>query len=166
MISLRLARLVEGHSEEITSKLIKRLRTSPRTVGMHTVPELELRIWMMELLQHLREWLLTRTDADIEFHYRCLGVHWASQGATLAGCCWTLVIAKDYLGEFLQEQALALSGVAIFGRLELLTLLNHFFDHAFCHLVEGYEESERSKVRAGEEQTSKRPECNIAIWVP
>jgi hypothetical protein len=166
MITLRLAQLVEAHSEEITRKLIRAIRRSPRTAGMQKISELELRTATIAVFQHLREWLLTKTDADIEVRYRWLGEHWASQGATLAGCCWTLILTKAYLWEFLQEQALVLNGAEIYGEMELLLSLNQFFDSALCHLVEGYEQSERSKVKHGEGEKPDWRDVNIATWVP
>ena len=70
MIALRLVRLIENHSDELAKDLIEKLQTSARTSDMQKVLEAELRSRIHEILQHLGEWLLTKTGSDIETRYR------------------------------------------------------------------------------------------------
>ncbi len=164
MTAVLLTGLIEAHSEEITQKLTQTIRNSLRAGGMGKIPTLELQAGTTEVLEHLREWLLTKTDTDIQIYYRQLGARWAWHGATLAECCWTLVRMKDYLWEFLEKQGIVPSGSAIYGEMELLLSLNQFFDRALCHLIEGYEQSD-SHEKVGIE-TPNWPETNMAAWVP
>jgi hypothetical protein len=166
MITLRLASLIETHSQEITRKLLSEIRKSPRTADMRKIPELELRVATMEVLRQLREWLLVKTDADVQVRYRWLGEHWAWQGAALSDCCWTLMLTKHCLWEFLQEQVIISSGVEIYGEMELVVSLNRFFDSALCHLVEGYQQIERSEPESRRIEEPSWPATNAAAWVP
>jgi hypothetical protein len=149
MVALRLVRLIETQSDRITRNLIRKIQTSPRTGDMQKVPELELLNGMRELLQHLSEWLLTKTDADIETLYRELGGRWATRGVALAHSCWAVVATKEYLWDFLQNQGFLRSPIELYGEIELLWLLDHFFDRALCSLVEGYTQNEFSEGPAG-----------------
>ena len=65
MISLSLVQLIERHSDELATELIAKLETSSRTSDLHKVPVEELRRRIQEILQHLSEWLITKTGADI-----------------------------------------------------------------------------------------------------
>ena len=140
MIALRLVRLIESHSDQLAEGLVSKIKTSPRTADMRKVPEDELRRRVHEILQHLSEWLLTKTNTDIERHYVDLGSRRAAQGVSLADLCWAMVLTKEHLWEFLQKQGFLHSPVEIYGEMELLRLLDQFFDRAVCYAAEGYEQ--------------------------
>jgi hypothetical protein len=139
MIALKLVRLIENHSDELTETLIVKLETSARTADLRKVPEEELRGRIREILQHLNEWLLTKTGRDIENHYREIGERRAAQGVALSDFCWGIILTKEHLWEFLQRQAFMRGPVEIYGQLELLRLMDQFFDRALCFASEGYE---------------------------
>jgi hypothetical protein len=143
MIALRLVRLIERHADELAEELIEKLRVSAHTSDMEKVPEGELRSRIHEILQHLGEWLLTKTGSDIEMRYRDLGTRRAAQGVPLADFCWAIVLTKEHLRGFLQRQGFLRSPVEIYGELELLQLLDQFFDRALCYAAEGYEQHSR-----------------------
>lgn len=140
MIALRLVRLIESHSDELTESLIAKLEASARTADLRKVPTEELRGRIHEILQHLNEWLLTKTGRDIEHHYRSLGERRAAQDVALSDFCWGIILTKEHLWEFLQQQGFMRGPVEIYGELELLRLLDQFFDRALCFATEGYEQ--------------------------
>src|SRR5437762_7706895 len=78
---------------------------------MQKVPEAELRSRIHEILEHLGEWLLTKTGSDVEIRYRDLGARRAAQGVSLADFCWAIVLTKEHLWEFLQRQGFLRSPV-------------------------------------------------------
>jgi len=80
---------------------------------MQKVPEAELRSRIHEILQHLGEWLLTKSGSDIGMRYRDLGARRASQGVSLTDFCWAIVLTKEHLWEFLQRQGFLRSPVEI-----------------------------------------------------
>src|SRR6266581_3906928 len=56
---------------------------------------------------------------------------------------------QEHLWEFLQRQGFLRSPVEIYGELELLRLLDQFFDRALCYATEGYEQ--HSQLPSGAE---------------
>jgi hypothetical protein len=140
MIALRLVQVIERHSDELGAELIAKLETSSRTADLRKVPVEELRRRIQEILRHLSEWLLTKTHHDIEKRYFEIGERRASQGVALSDFCWAIVLTKGHLWEFLQRQGFMRGPVEIYGEMELLHLLDQFFDRALCFATEGYEQ--------------------------
>jgi hypothetical protein len=140
MIALGLVRVIERHSDELAAELIAKLETSSRTADLRKVPVEALRREIQEVLRHLGEWLLTKTSHDIEKRYFEVGERRASQGVALSDLCWAIAITKGHLWEFLQRQGFMSSPIEIYGEMELLRLLDQFFDRALCFATEGYEQ--------------------------
>jgi hypothetical protein len=140
MMSLRLVRLIELHSDDLTSELVAKLEHSSHTFDLHKVPVEELRRRIHEILQHFSEWLLTKTGNDIEQRYFEIGKRRASQGVALSDFCWAIAMTKAHLWEFLQREGLIRGPVDIYGEMELLRLLEKFFDRALCFATKGYEQ--------------------------
>lgn len=145
MIALRFVRLIENHSDELCRGLIEKFHTSTRTQDMSKVPPGELQSRTYEILHQLGEWLLTKTDSDIESRYFEIGGRRAAQGVSLSDYSWAIVLTKEHLWEFLQEQAFMHNPVELYGEMELLRLLDQFFDRALCFAVEGYEHYVRGR---------------------
>ena len=158
MIALRLVRLIEQHSDELAAELVVKLETSSRTAELRKVPIDELRRRLQEILRHLSEWLLTKTGHDIEQRYFEIGERRASQGVALSDFCWAIVMTKEHLWEFLQREGLIRGPVEIYGEMELLRLLDQFFDRALCFATEGYEQYIQQQVTgsAGSSPTERR----------
>jgi hypothetical protein len=139
MIALRLVRLIERHSDELTAELLEKFKMSPHTADLRKVPIEELRQRIHEILLHLSEWLLTKTGHDIEQRYFEIGERRASQGVALPAYCWAMIMTKEHLWEFLQRQGFMRGPLEIYGEMELLRLLDQFFDRGLCFATEGYE---------------------------
>jgi len=154
MIALRLVRLIEHHSKELAAELVAKFETSSRTLELRKVPAEELRRHIQEILQHFGEWMLTKTSGDIERRYVEIGERRASQGVALSDFCWAIVVTKEHLWEFLQRQGFMNTPVELYGEMELLRLLEQFFDRALCFATEGYEQYTQFQndyeTRAGE----------------
>jgi hypothetical protein len=140
MIALGLVRVIERHSDELVTELIAKLETSSRTTDLRKVAVEELRRGMQEILRNLGEWLLTKTGHDIEKRYFKIGERRASQGVALSDLCWAIALTKGHLLEFVQREGVMVSPVEIYGEMELLRLLDQFFDRALCFATEGYEQ--------------------------
>lgn len=141
MIALRLVRLIEEHCDELSQELLTKFRTSPMTRDMAKVPSAELQERTGEILQHLGDWLLQKREADVQQRYRMLGIRRASQDVSLADFCWALVLTKEHIWDFLESQGLLRGPLELYGEMELLRLLNQFFDHAICYAAEGFEQA-------------------------
>jgi len=141
MIAVRLVRLIEQHSDDLTEGLLRKFETSPRTSDLKKVPEHELRARSHEIICNLSDWLLSKADSDVERRYRAIGELRASQEVSLAHVCWGIMLTKEHIWNFLQREGFLRGPLEIFGEMELLRLLDQFFDRAICYTAEGYEAS-------------------------
>src|SRR5215470_19438297 len=90
MIALRLVKLIETHSEELAEGLTRKLLSSERTRDMRKVPAHELHHRCHEIYRNLSDWLLTKTEKDVETVYKDLAGRRAQQGVSLASLTWAL----------------------------------------------------------------------------
>ena len=145
MIALRLVRLIESHSDELAESLLQKLERSSRAVDLRKVPANEIRERTYEVYRNLSDWLLTKTDADIERVYVRVGRRRAEQDVSLSALCWALMMTEENLWEFLQLEGMPEKPLEILGGFELLRLLDQFFDRAVYYAVVGYESYWREK---------------------
>jgi len=161
MIALRLVRLIEAHSVEIAREIVHRIQTSPRTSDLRAIPELELQVQAEEFLQDLGKWTSAQPNVQVEVRYRELGARRAMQGVSSADACWALVLTKEYLCEFLRKRGFVRGPAELYGEMELLWLLDQFFNAALCSLMEGY-----ALAREAPSGGRREREVNLAEWVP
>jgi hypothetical protein len=146
MIAVRLVRLIEQHSDELTDGLLIKFQSSPRTSELRKVPTQELRHRSHEILRNLSDWLLSKSDGDVERRYREIGALRASQNVSLAHVCWGIALTKEHIWNFLQREGFLRGPLEIYGEMELLRLLDQFFDRAICYCAEGYEQAKLENV--------------------
>ena len=146
MIAVRLVRLIEGHSAVLTEELLSKFQTSARTRDLQKVPSLELRSRSSEILQHLSEWLLSKSEADIERRYQGIGARRAAQGVSFSDFCWAIVLTKEHIWDFIQQHGFLQGLLEVYGAMEFLRLLDQFFERAICYAAEGYELSTNDDV--------------------
>jgi hypothetical protein len=141
MLAMRLVKLIEAHSGELCRDLTEELRKSERTSDFRNIPAEEVRLTANEVYRNLGEWLLQKTESDIEARFRAVGARRAAKRIRLHQSVWVLQLSRDRLWKFLHHQSFADNVVALYGELELLRLLNHFFDRAIYYAILGYEEA-------------------------
>ena len=71
MIALRLVHLIEGNSEKLAKGLLDKILSSERASGVRVVDRNELECGAYEVYQNLSDWLLTKTESDIELRATC-----------------------------------------------------------------------------------------------
>ena len=148
MIALRLVRLIESHSEQLTDSLLHKLERSSRAADLRKVPMHELRERAGEIYRNLSDWLLTKTEDDIERVYTPLGRRRAEQGIDLSALCWALMMTEENLWDFLEMEGMREKPLEILGGFELLRLLDLFFDQAIYFATLGYESYWKAKHAA------------------
>jgi hypothetical protein len=139
MLGTRMVRLIETHSDRLAEGLMRKLRHCDRTSEFRRVPQAELHEAAQEVYHNLGDWLVTKTESDIEVRYTQIGARRAEQGVPVQQFVWAILLSKEHLWGFLQREGLAEGPVEIFGELELLQLLEQFFDRALYYAVVGYE---------------------------
>lgn len=140
MFSYRLVRLIETHADELAEGLERKTQTSSQIPHFRTIPKHELRERVFEIYRHLGEWLLGKNELDIEHRYREIGARRAHQHVPLSELIQAIVLTKENLWEFLKSEAVVDRAVEIMGELELLQMLEMFFDRAIYYASLGYEE--------------------------
>lgn len=148
MIALKLVRLIEANSQELSRGLMEKILSSERTSDYRKVPEMEMRNAVVDIYQHLSDWLLTKTESDIELRYTKLGELRGKQGVALSHFIWAIVLTKEHLWGFLQREALAEHAIELFGELELLRSLDRFFDDALYYAAIGFERARKEAKAA------------------
>lgn len=152
LLAYRLVKLIETHSDELATGALARLQQSPKVDSFGSVPAEEFKQRVYEIYHSLGEWLLGKTEADIERRYVEIGRRRAAQGVPLSQLVWAISVAKQYLLEFLAAEAGTKQTIEILGELEVLQLLEQFFDRANYYAAVGYEDSQAAlAAKAGTE---------------
>jgi hypothetical protein len=139
MLSLKMVQLIEEHSDELADGIVTKLHRSPRTLTLRRIPAAELQSRVKESLHHLHTWLLTNKGHHVEERYRELGRHHAAYDVSMSDLCWAIVLMKEHLWGFVEQRALYTTPVEIHAEMELMRLLDLFFDGMIYHVAEGYE---------------------------
>jgi hypothetical protein len=149
MVANRLVRLIESHSEELAESLVKKLHTSERTKAYRHISSPELTAAVLDVYQNLGEWLLTKTDSDVELRYRELGQRRISQSVPLSQFMSSMLMTKEHLWAYLRRESISDGALQLYGELEFLQTLTKFFDRAIYFATLGYEE-QKSKSKAAQ----------------
>ena len=143
VLGWRLVRLIEQHADPLAKGLWERLQSSPRTSDyVRRVPPEELESRVGEIYQHLGEWLLKKTEADVERRYVAIGERRYAQRVRLSQLLFMIVATKEHLWEYVSREALADRPVELFQELELFQLVDQFFDRALYFAAVGFERAE------------------------
>jgi len=140
MLTYKLVRLIETHSDTLAAGLLAKVRNSLRLGEYGSVPPEELQQRVYEIYRHLGEWLLSRREIDLERRYIEIGARRAAQGVPLSQLIWAIILTKENLRDFLKGESAMERPPEVFGRLELLELLEQFFYRAIHSAAIGYEQ--------------------------
>jgi len=140
MMLYRLVRLIETHSQSLATCLLDRVQTSELTQSYRqNVPAEDLKERVYEIYRHLGEWLIGKDEPHLEQRYLEIGAKRASQQVPLSEVIWVIVLTKENLWEFIKKEAVLERPVEVFGELEMLQLLEQFFERAIYYAAVGYE---------------------------
>jgi hypothetical protein len=149
MFSYRLVRLIESHADALAAGLEEKVQSNTQITHFREIPAIELRERVYEIYRHLGEWLLGKNELDIEHRYLEIGARRAHQGVPLSEVVQAILLTKENLWEFLKSEAVMDRAVEIMGELELLQMLEMFFDGAIYYAAVGYEEEVAREARQG-----------------
>jgi hypothetical protein len=139
MLAYRLVRLIETHSDALALGLLKKVQSSECTRSYRNVPPEELQQRVSEIYRHLGDWLLGKSAFDIEQRYQEIGTRRVHQGVPMSELIWVIILTKENLWEFLKKENIMERPVEVFGELEMMQLLDQFFDRAMYYASVGYE---------------------------
>jgi len=139
MLALRLVRLIETHADRLSQGLTQKLEHDPHCSDMRRVPRQELVARSHEIYQNLSDWLLYKTEQEVERLYTEIGIRRARQQVSFSHLLYAITATKEHLWTFLQDEGVVTKPVELFAEMELFRLLDQFFDKALFYLAAGYE---------------------------
>lgn len=139
MIATRLVNLIETHAERLAESLLGKLHTMEELEDYRRLPPHEIRQRAFDIYRHLTEWLLSRTDQEIETRFREIGARRAAQGIALSSVILALHVTKEHLWEYIRREGLVDRHVELCQEIELLQQIELFFDRATYFASRGYE---------------------------
>jgi hypothetical protein len=144
MVANRLVRLIESHSEELSDSLVRKLHSSERTTAYRKISAHELKGAVLEVYENLGDWLMSKTETDVELRYRELGTRRAAQEVPFSQFMSSMLITKDHLWSFLRRESISDGALQLYGELEFLQTLTNFYDRAIYYASLGYEQAAAS----------------------
>jgi len=105
LLAYRLVKLIETHSDGLARSLHNRYRECSKCSAYANVPESELIEKVYEVYRHLGEWLLGKTEADVERRYLEIGAQRAAQGVPISQVVWMICLVRENLWDYLQKHA-------------------------------------------------------------
>jgi hypothetical protein len=145
ILTYKLVRLIETHADTLATSLVTKVHESPRLPEYRKVPADDLKGKVGEIYGHLGQWLSSHSESDIQQRYTQIGAQRALQGVPLSQLTWTIVLTKENLWDFLRHGPVAEDLLELSSSLEMLQLLDQFFDRAIYFAAVGYE-----RARAGQ----------------
>jgi hypothetical protein len=149
MLAYKLVRLIETHSEALAASLLIKVQSSEFTRSYRNVESQDLREKVYEIYHHLGQWLIGKSSFDIEQRYQEIGARRVHQGVPVSELVWVIILTKENLWEFLQKESIPERPIEAFGELEMLQLLDQFFDRATYYACVGYERALAGQEPAG-----------------
>ena len=140
MFAHKLVRTIELHANDLASRLLEKVKNDSELAEYQMVPEGELKDRVYEIYRHLGGWLLGKDKVDIQERYSIIGGRRATQGVPLSQLIRAIWLTRDNLWTFLKKDTLIDRPIEIFGELELLQMLDLFFEQAMYYAAQGYEE--------------------------
>jgi len=144
MFAIRLINLVESQADRLSDGLLQKLKNCEDCRSLvQRVPAEELKRRTYEIYRNLNDWLLTKTESEIEERYVGLGIRRARQGVPFSAFLRAVSITKEHLWEFLQQEGLLEKPLELFWELHLAHSMERFFDRLLYSASVGYESTNK-----------------------
>ena len=147
ILAYKFVRLIETHSDGLAKALHSKIENCPKLADYRKVPADELTQRVYEVYRHLGEWLLGKTEGDIETRYAEIGRKRAHQGVPSSQVTWMICLVKENLWDYLKQESVLERPAEIFGELEMLELLDQFFARAIYYAAVGHEKALAAMAR-------------------
>jgi hypothetical protein len=145
MMLYRLVRMIETRSQELAVSLLDRVQNSRFTQNYRqNVPPEELKERVYEIYRHLGEWLIGKDKLHLEQRYLQIGARRASQQVPVSEVIWVIILTKGNLWDFIRKESVLDRPSEMLGEMEMLQLLEQFFDRAIYYAAVGYELAEHT----------------------
>ena len=138
--------MIEDHSEQITHRVVERIRHNRELKEMARLPESELKDRALEVLRNLGHWLSASQKDEVAKRYEKLGRRRFEEDIPLYEVVRCLFILRDSMVDFVREQGVVQNALALYAEEELEYRVGAFFGNVVYHVVRGYELALREAV--------------------
>jgi len=147
MFAAKLVQHMKRNAERMSEGFIQKLNSTGRSSEFfQRVPVDDEKHSVLEIYQHLADWLPSMSGSDMQERYVRLGIHRAQQGVPFSQVLWTTNLAKDYFWEYMQQECLLEEPVEFWGGVQLLRSMQQFFDRGIFFVALGYEKTAQNKL--------------------
>jgi hypothetical protein len=146
ILARRLMRLIETDAEALSETLEAKIMASERCTNYSRVSSEELKTLVSGIYGQLGQWLVTKTEEDIERRYTMIGTRRAEQCVPVSQLLWCIVLVKENLWDYLKNNESLENTAQIFGELEMTQMVDQFFDRAMYHAVRGHERVREARL--------------------
>jgi hypothetical protein len=140
MLSVKLVQLAETHWEQISERILHKIRNDPRLAHINRLSESELRKRAREIVMNIGDWL---GDEPVAQRCEALGRQRFAEGIPLHEVVLARFVIKEGLMEFVHDHAFVENSLQLYAEGELEKSVGHLFDRMIYHVIRGYEEAMR-----------------------
>jgi len=146
ILAHRLMRLIEKHADALAETLDARIMSSERCAEYSRVAPEELKTLVGGIYGQLGQWLVTKTEGDIESRYAMIGTRRAEQDVPASQLFWCIALVKENLWAYLRDNDVLENTAQIAGQLELMQMVDQFFDQAMYFALRGHERVREARL--------------------
>ncbi|MGZ4811906.1 MAG: hypothetical protein ACXVZR_01420 [Terriglobales bacterium] len=136
-----LVQLIENNSDRLAETMLMKLQACEKCESFKRVPREEFRQRVYEIYDHLGEWVLGKKEEDVARRYIEIGMARERQGVLLSELMYAIIMTREHLWDFVKQEAKVKKPKEVFGELEIMELLEQFFDRAMYYAAQGYEKA-------------------------
>jgi hypothetical protein len=138
MLSGKLVALIEDHADELTARMVRKVREDPRVAAYHRFDDEELGKRAHMVYSNLGKWLGEEPEGLMEEEYSRLGQRRREESIPLSQVVIALLQTRRNLWHFVELQGWD-TVFDLRQQLDLEIQVVRFFDRAIIHAVRGYE---------------------------
>jgi hypothetical protein len=146
LLAHRLMRLIESHADELAETLEAQIASSERCATYAGVSSEEMKGMVAGVYANLGHWLVTKTEQDIERAYMTVGTRRAEQNVPASQLVWCIVLVKENVWDYLKDMEGISNPSEVFAVLELMRMVEQFFDRALYYAVRGHEQVREAQL--------------------
>ena len=147
MLSVKLVQLVETHWEQISTRILLKIRSDSRLPHICRLSESELRNRTRELLNNIGDWLGASMDEPLAERCAQLGRQRFEEGIPLHEVVLARFLIKEGLIEFVRDHAFVETSLQLYAEGEMEKSVSYLFDRMIYYVVRGYEGAMRESAR-------------------
>jgi hypothetical protein len=155
MLSTKLVRLIEEHWDSITTRILGQIRHDPRLTHIASLPASDLRERARDILERLGHWLSASKPEELARRFERVGGLRYEEAIPLHEVVLSYLIIKDRMLEFVRDQGIAESPMALYAEEELQNCVGRFFDSMIYHMILGYEAAQDEAIRVRAHEKAK-----------